>query len=62
MADEPFPLPNATVELRPQVALVTGATSGLGRQLDSTPLYLVAPSPEFVNGTVVKVDDGQEPR
>jgi NAD(P)-dependent dehydrogenase (short-subunit alcohol dehydrogenase family) len=28
-------------------------------QLDSTLLYLVAPSSEFVTGTVVKVDDGQ---
>jgi NAD(P)-dependent dehydrogenase (short-subunit alcohol dehydrogenase family) len=31
-------------------------------QLDSTLLYLVAPSSEFVTGTVVKVDDGQSPR
>ncbi len=31
-------------------------------QLDSTLLYLVAPSSEFVTGTVVKVDDGQIPR
>ncbi len=31
-------------------------------QLDSTLLYLVAPSSEFVTGTVVKVDDGQGPR
>jgi len=28
-------------------------------QLDSTLLYLVAPSSECVTGTVVKVDDGQ---
>ena len=28
-------------------------------QLDSTLLYLVAPSSEFVTGTVIKVDDGQ---
>lgn len=31
-------------------------------QLDSTLLYLCAPSSEFVTGTVVKVDDGQSPR
>ena len=31
-------------------------------QLDSTLLFLVAPSSEFVTGTVVKVDDGQLPR
>jgi NAD(P)-dependent dehydrogenase (short-subunit alcohol dehydrogenase family) len=31
-------------------------------QLDSTLLYLVAPSSEFVTGTIVKVDDGQGPR
>jgi NAD(P)-dependent dehydrogenase (short-subunit alcohol dehydrogenase family) len=31
-------------------------------QLDSTLLYLVAPSSEFVTGTVVKVDDGQQTR
>lgn len=31
-------------------------------QLDSTLLYLVSPSSEFVTGTVLKVDDGQTPR
>jgi NAD(P)-dependent dehydrogenase (short-subunit alcohol dehydrogenase family) len=31
-------------------------------QLDSTLLYLVSPSSEFVTGTVVKVDDGQGSR
>lgn len=31
-------------------------------QLDSSLLYLVAPSSEFVTGTVLKVDDGQQPR
>jgi NAD(P)-dependent dehydrogenase (short-subunit alcohol dehydrogenase family) len=31
-------------------------------QLDSTLLYLVAPSSEFVTGTIVKVDDGQGTR
>jgi NAD(P)-dependent dehydrogenase (short-subunit alcohol dehydrogenase family) len=31
-------------------------------QLDSTLLYLVAPSSEMVTGTIVKVDDGQHPR
>ena len=31
-------------------------------QLDSTLLYLCAPSSEFVTGTTVKVDDGQHPR
>jgi enoyl-[acyl-carrier-protein] reductase (NADH) len=31
-------------------------------QLDSTLLYLVAPSSEFVTGTVIKVDDGQGAR
>jgi NAD(P)-dependent dehydrogenase (short-subunit alcohol dehydrogenase family) len=31
-------------------------------QLDSTLLYLVSPSSEFVTGSVMKVDDGQSPR
>jgi NAD(P)-dependent dehydrogenase (short-subunit alcohol dehydrogenase family) len=31
-------------------------------QLDSTLLFLVSPSSEFVTGMVAKVDDGQEPR
>ncbi len=31
-------------------------------QLDSTLLYLVSPSSEFVTGMIAKVDDGQEPR
>ena len=31
-------------------------------QLDSTLLYLVSPSSEFVTGTCIKVDDGQSPR
>lgn len=31
-------------------------------QLDSTLLYLVSPASEFVTGTIVKVDDGQNPR
>jgi NAD(P)-dependent dehydrogenase (short-subunit alcohol dehydrogenase family) len=31
-------------------------------QMDSTLLYLVSPSSEFVTGTVIKVDDGQSPR
>ncbi len=31
-------------------------------QLDSTLLYLCAPASEFVTGTVIKVDDGQQPR
>ncbi len=31
-------------------------------QLDSTLLYLVAPSSEFVTGTIIKVDDGQGSR
>jgi NAD(P)-dependent dehydrogenase (short-subunit alcohol dehydrogenase family) len=31
-------------------------------QLDSTLLYLVSPSSEFVTGTVIIVDDGQGPR
>ena len=31
-------------------------------QMDSTLLYLVSPSSEFVTGTVIKVDDGQGPR
>ena len=30
--------------------------------LDSTLLYLVAPSSEFVTGTIIRVDDGQFPR
>ena len=31
-------------------------------QLDSTLLFLVSPSSEFVTGTVIKADDGQSPR
>lgn len=31
-------------------------------QMDSTLLFLCAPSSEFVTGTVIKVDDGQSPR
>jgi NAD(P)-dependent dehydrogenase (short-subunit alcohol dehydrogenase family) len=31
-------------------------------QMDSTLLYLVAPSSEFVTGTIIKVDDGQSTR
>jgi len=31
-------------------------------QLDSTLLYLCAPSSECVTGTIIKVDDGQSPR
>ncbi|MGY8804156.1 MAG: SDR family oxidoreductase, partial [bacterium] len=31
-------------------------------QLDSTLLYLCAPSSECVTGSVIKVDDGQGPR
>jgi NAD(P)-dependent dehydrogenase (short-subunit alcohol dehydrogenase family) len=31
-------------------------------QLDSTLLYLVSPSSEFVTGAVIRVDDGQGPR
>jgi NAD(P)-dependent dehydrogenase (short-subunit alcohol dehydrogenase family) len=31
-------------------------------QLDSTLLYLLAPSSECVTGTIIKVDDGQKPR
>jgi NAD(P)-dependent dehydrogenase (short-subunit alcohol dehydrogenase family) len=31
-------------------------------QLDSTLLYLVSPSSDFVTGTIVKVDDGQGSR
>ena len=32
------------------------------RQLDSTLLYFVSPSSDFVTGTFLKVDDGQHPR
>lgn len=35
---------------------------GLASQLDSTLLYLCSPASECVTGTIVKVDDGQEPR
>jgi NAD(P)-dependent dehydrogenase (short-subunit alcohol dehydrogenase family) len=31
-------------------------------QMDSTLLYLVSPSSEFVTGTVIRVDDGQSNR
>ena len=51
------------------VARIGDFTPGLARkrmgepaQLDSSLLYLVAPSSEFVTGTVLKVDDGQGPR
>jgi hypothetical protein len=57
-----FPLPNASTELSGQVALVTGATAGLGRRFAGSTLYLAAPASEFVTGTIVKVDDGQFPR
>jgi NAD(P)-dependent dehydrogenase (short-subunit alcohol dehydrogenase family) len=32
------------------------------QQLDSTLLYFVSPSSDFVTGTFLKVDDGQHPR
>jgi NAD(P)-dependent dehydrogenase (short-subunit alcohol dehydrogenase family) len=35
---------------------------GLPSQMDSTLLYLVSASSEFVTGTFIKVDDGQGPR
>ena len=35
---------------------------GTAADLDSTLLYLVAPSSGFVTGTIVRVDDGQLPR
>ncbi|WP_227462285.1 SDR family NAD(P)-dependent oxidoreductase [Desertimonas flava] len=35
---------------------------GRPSDLDSTLLYLVSPSSSFVTGTVIKVDDGQQPR
>jgi NAD(P)-dependent dehydrogenase (short-subunit alcohol dehydrogenase family) len=35
---------------------------GDAAQLDSTLLYLVSPSSEFVTGTCIRVDDGQNPR
>lgn len=51
------------------VARIGDFTPGLPRkrmgdpaQLDSSLLYLCAPSSEFVTGTVLKVDDGQGPR
>ena len=31
-------------------------------QLDSTLLFLVSPTSEFITGTVIKADDGQTPR
>jgi NAD(P)-dependent dehydrogenase (short-subunit alcohol dehydrogenase family) len=31
-------------------------------QLDSTILYLLSPASEFVTGTIIKVDDAQQPR
>jgi NAD(P)-dependent dehydrogenase (short-subunit alcohol dehydrogenase family) len=33
---------------------------GQPAQLDSTLLYLVSPASEFVTGTIIKVDDGQD--
>ena len=38
------------------------ARVGEPSDLDSTLLYLVSPSSSFVTGTVIKVDDGQQPR
>jgi NAD(P)-dependent dehydrogenase (short-subunit alcohol dehydrogenase family) len=35
---------------------------GQPSQLDSTLLYLVSPASECVTGTIIKVDDGQQPR
>lgn len=35
---------------------------GMPHQLDSTLLYLVSPSSECVTGTIIKVDDAQQPR
>ncbi len=35
---------------------------GQPSQLESTLLYLVAPASECVTGTIIKVDDGQQPR
>ena len=35
---------------------------GQAPQLDSTLLYLVSPASECVTGTIVKVDDGQDPK
>lgn len=35
---------------------------GRGDQLDSTLLYLVSPSSDFITGTVIKADDGQMSR
>ena len=31
-------------------------------QIDSTLLFLVSPSSDFVTGTIIKIDDGQSPR
>jgi NAD(P)-dependent dehydrogenase (short-subunit alcohol dehydrogenase family) len=59
----------ATEMLQDMIARHGEVSSGFPRprlgdpaQLDSTLLYLVAPSSEFVTGTIVKVDDGQNPR
>jgi NAD(P)-dependent dehydrogenase (short-subunit alcohol dehydrogenase family) len=59
----------ATEMLRDMMARHGDVSSGFARQrlgdpaqLDSTLLYLVSPSSEFVTGTIVKVDDGQNPR
>lgn len=35
---------------------------GIPEQLDSSLFYLVDPRSEFVTGTIIKVDDGQQPR
>ena len=58
-----------TEMLRDMVARHGEVSSGFPRQrlgdpaqLDSTLLYLVSPASEFVTGTIVKVDDGQNPR
>ena len=59
----------ATEMLEGMIERVGGLSDSFARQrlghpaqLDSTLLYLVSPSSEFVTGTIVKVDDGQNPR
>lgn len=47
---------------RPFVETFARGRVGDPAQLDSTLLFLVSPSSEFVTGTVIKVDDGQGAR